>query len=413
MRHQALPLSGIHLWQDRAKLVRRAALLLGMALMLLPLLVIRLLRPLVTVRFGRLDTHGLGGFTAIPEIYLCERDAGMYGGRVLDLFCHTRQVCNEQLKKMWDRRLRVWPFVSPLMRLNGFIPGGEAHLVPWHPEEDIHFLLGVTPPHVSFTRQEERRGAEELERLGVPAGNPFVCFHARDSAYLKTVFPAGDLSNHDYRDSSIENYLPAVEELAARGYYCLRMGAIVESALPAANQRVIDYANAGRTDFMDMYLGGTCDFFIVSATGMNGIPLLFRRPIVLVNLIPLDCSSTWVPGQLLIPKKLWSREKGRYLTFSEFLARVTEFRQENNRILVGHNYAASGIDVVENTPDEISAVCLEMDARLKGTWETTEEDEELQERFWSLFEQGAMKSKDEFLVRIGAEFLRQNRELLD
>ena len=52
-----------------------------------------------------------------------------------------------------------------------------------------------------------------------------------------------------------------------------------------------------------------------------------------------------------------------------------------------------------------------MDERLKGTWQTTEEDEELQQRFWSLFKPSELNQV--FLSRIGAEFLRQNRELLD
>ena len=52
-----------------------------------------------------------------------------------------------------------------------------------------------------------------------------------------------------------------------------------------------------------------------------------------------------------------------------------------------------------------------MDERIKGTWQSTEEEEELQQRFWSLFKPSELNRV--FLSRIGAEFLRQNRELLD
>ncbi len=60
---------------------------------------------------------------------------------------------------------------------------------------------------------------------------------------------------------------------------------------------------------------------------------------------------------------------------------------------------------------KINQVTIEMDERLKGTWQTTEEDEALQQRFWSLF-----KSSDWHGVirsRIGRDFLRQNKELLE
>ena len=65
---------------------------------------------------------------------------------------------------------------------------------------------------------------------------------------------------------------------------------------------------------------------------------------------------------------------------------------------------------MENTPEEITALAVEMDERLKGTWQTAEEDEELQRRFWALFKPGALQGA--FLSRIGTEFLHQNRELL-
>ena len=67
------------------------------------------------------------------------------------------------------------------------------------------------------------------------------------------------------------------------------------------------------------------------------------------------------------------------------------------------------LELEENTPEEIHAVTIEMDERLKGTWQTTEEDEKLQQRFWDLFGPDKLKSSD---LRIGTEFLRQNRELL-
>ena len=70
-----------------------------------------------------------------------------------------------------------------------------------------------------------------------------------------------------------------------------------------------------------------------------------------------------------------------------------------------------GIEVIENTPEEILAVAVEMDERLKGIWRTTEEDEELQRRFWSLSKPSELNRV--FVARIGAEFLRQNRELLE
>ena len=395
-------------------LLRKALMVFGMGLAIIPLLVMRLLRPLFVIRFGRFDSHSMGPLCAVPDIYLCERGAGMHGGRVLDLFCHSRPVCNQQIKRMWGRRLRVSGLVEPLFRLNAIMPGGRVHQVPWHSESDYHGVLGNSRPNVSFSPEEEKRGRTQLGELGVPDGSPFVCFHARDPAFQETVFPGVDLSFRDFLLSSIQNCLPAVEELVRRGYFALRMGAVVKEPLANAHPNIIDYASQGRTDFLDIYLGAKCRFYICPASGIMAIPTLFRRPIVTVNFVPMCAVYLGYPGQLIIPKKLWLRDERRFLTFPETIRFEKIWLIENDRpVPFGLQYARNGIDVIENTGEEIAAVALEMDERLKGTWETTKEDEELQNRVWSLFESSALKSNGEYLTRLGAEFLRQNQYLLD
>ena len=81
------------------------------------------------------------------------------------------------------------------------------------------------------------------------------------------------------------------------------------------------------------------------------------------------------------------------------------------RYLRTQKYENHGIEVLENTPEEIREVVVEMDERLKGTWETTEEDEVLQKRFWSIF--GTSGLHGVFRSRIGADFLRQHPKLLE
>ena len=69
-----------------------------------------------------------------------------------------------------------------------------------------------------------------------------------------------------------------------------------------------------------------------------------------------------------------------------------------------------GIELIENTPEEIYDVATEMDERLNGTWETTDQDDELQQRLWSIFKPS--EHNQVFRCRIGAKYLRQNKELL-
>jgi putative glycosyltransferase (TIGR04372 family) len=352
-----------------------------------------------------LPSSRIGHFAANIEVYLCERDAGMHGQRIIDIFYHQKPICNYQLKMMWDRILRVSGFARPMDWLNRHLPGGKKHIVPWRDDEDrdIYGLLSGTQPHLSFTAEEEKKGYEELRKVGIPDGTRFVCLHARDTAYLNETFPEWKWDYHNYRDSDVNQYIPAAEELAKRGYYVLRMGAKQNKPLKTDNPHIIDYGTKFRTDFLDIYLGAKCFFYVGDTSGLFAIPYIFRNPLVIVNLIPLE----YIPSSktfLSIPKKLWLRKEHRLMTFREIL------ESGAGRFLHTEQYEQMGLDIVDNTPEEITAVVIEMDERLKGTWKTTEEDEELQRMFWSLFKpsklHGIIKG------RIGADFLRQNKDLL-
>ena len=67
------------------------------------------------------------------------------------------------------------------------------------------------------------------------------------------------------------------------------------------------------------------------------------------------------------------------------------------------------LELIENTPEEISAVTIEMHKRIKGNWESNEEDIYLQRQFWLLCGSKKLKCPN---LRIGAEFLRNNKNLL-
>ena len=145
---------------------------------------------------------------------------------------------------------------------------------------------------------------------------------------------------------------------------------------------------------------------------------------VLVNSIPLEYTHSWGSKFIIIFKKLWLKKERRFMTFREIL------ESGAGRFHRTQQYEQAGIEVIENTPEEIRDVTIEMDERLKGTWQTTEEDEDLQQRFCLIMKtygrlgligtgrhsHSVMKSNRYLRVintRIGRDFLRQNKDLLE
>ncbi len=380
-------------------------------------LVIRLIRPWLLVRFGVLNGFSLGHFAANTELYLCERDAGVNRPvrRHIDLFYFGYvPVCNSQLAKMWKRNLHIlpaWILVS-IHRINQLIPGGMSHeieLTTQH-DRDVHNLLDKFPLHLEFTAEEDVKGQAILQSMRIPLGSPFVCLAARDSAYLKSHQKGVDFNYHNYRDVNVQNYILAAEELASRGYYVLRMGANVHEAINSRHKMVIDYATNGmRSDFMDIYLGAKCAFCISVGTGFDAVPLIFRRPIAYVNMVPIGYFFTFRNQFVGIFKHHFSIKSNQNLSLSEVFINGVGF------CLATSDYESKGILLIENTPEEIRDVVIEMDERLNGTWQPHEDDDSLQQRFWEIFPTDARDARrgrplhGEIRSRFGAGFLRNNR----
>ncbi|MBI4061179.1 MAG: TIGR04372 family glycosyltransferase [Elusimicrobia bacterium] len=376
---------------------------------LLAYVLIRLLEPWRRVRVGMLPFERIGHQSINLEIVLRRLASDPSQARVLPVFL-AGPPANQQLLDMAARKVCINK--SPWARqifLHGLLPlisGGRFH-------EDFEVFLGYqspfwnsAPPQFVFTAQEEERGRRLLASMGVPEGAPFICFMARDTAYLDKFHPhktRAQWSYHDYRNCSAENFLLAAERLAEKGIYSLRMGAAVEKPLPRAGDKIIDYASLHRSDFGDIYLTARCKFFLGSEAGFTAVPGCFNVPTCGANMVPIAWALP-APKDIYIVKKHLDLRENRLMRFSEVVAAGAD------HFLSSDKFRDAGIGVVENTPEEIAGLAEEMNARIDGTWTPGPEDEELQKRYFSLFPPGHKLHASP--SRVGAHFLRANRELL-
>ena len=186
----------------------------------------------------------------------------------------------------------------------------------------------------------------------------------------------------------------------------IRVGSIVGDLMKTDNPKIIEYAHNGyRTELLDIFLPANCYFFVGCGSGPDFIPIAFKRPEVFVNISQLEGITSWSSNCLIIFKKPWIKQGKRFMALREVMELGI------GRINRTYELENMGIELVENSPEEILDVVIEMDERLKGTWENSEEDEELQRRFWNIFKVNDLSKV--IRARIGTKFLRQNKELLN
>lgn len=376
-------------------------------------LALLLARPFRQIKLFPIVDERIGHEAANTDLFLRRIQLGMIKSRgIIFIGIATTRPVNAQLLKMFSRRFRIiqlpisrrmLPFFRSIFSKKSIL--GKTGVLQEN-ENSVHNFkeFADTPPNISFTKEEEEKGGKLLRRMGVKENGWFVCFHARDPEYLAKKLPAG-FDVYNYRDCNIRNFLKAAEYIAAKGGFAVRMGIVGNERLPRTkNKRIIDYAANYRNDFMDIYLPAKCKFFIGSTAGLWRVPTLFNVPIAGTNFAPFHTPLR--KDDLFIPKKLWSKEEKRFLTFSELF----DFELSFNRYPKDSDYEKAGLAYVENSPEEILDLAKEMNEKLDGKWKETKEDKKLQEIFRSLIRREHPWYGTP--ARLGAIFLRKNKNLL-
>jgi putative glycosyltransferase (TIGR04372 family) len=204
-------------------------------------------------------------------------------------------------------------------------------------------LLSLDPDHL-------REGEAALRAMGLPEGAWYVGLHVREDRWDRV------------RNAPIATYLPAIQAITERGGWVIRMGDAGMTPLPALPQ-VVDYAHGPqKSDRMDVFLWATNRFFLGTQSGPCQGPAVFGKPCVLTNWAPLLFPILY-GSDLGIFKRYRSKREGRTLGFAELMASGLGFI--SSAAYLDH----LGVDVEDNSPEEIREAVLEMLARLEGRLE--------------------------------------------
>lgn len=358
----------------------------------------------VPLKVYSIRVERVGHLIANQEEFMMQNDLGLLP-REFRVMVHKDYPSNGVLLQMLKRLLPINNLFLPLYDLCQKMGGMGVSSMELHryPGSDSMQLASQTDKHLEFTEEEIQEARRQCQQLGINPDKSFIPVLGRDSAYLSSIKEATDIDS--YRNVDIDSYVPALEYLAQK-HQVVRMGSVVKEALNTAHPNILDYSQSGRrSELLDVYLPAKCRFFLTCGSGIDAITWSCRLPILFVQYIPPLYAPNFKSGCMFIFKKYWHTVEERYLTLSELL------NSDAGSVFTPRELAPMNIVVHDNTPEEILEVTQEMEARLDGTWAETEEDIELQERFWSHYK----KLSDEYVIcsRIGAAYLRNNRFWLE
>lgn len=362
---------------------------------------------LFNLRFLNVAVRAFGHLCIDVDCYLKEGILGLHPDYNAILLAPRNSVANTHLLNYWERYLKIIrsPFMCALLRPlaeNIFTRYHVYRYSSWIDRKadayEIERKYSGRPPLLALTDGDSTRGRAVLREIGIPHDAWFVCVHARESSYTSDELQS-------YRDSDIQDYIPAIHSIVDRGGWVVRVGDPTMRPLPKM-KHVVDYVHLPiRSDWMDIFLVASCRFFFGCASGPCCLAHVFGRPSVTVNNAPFSTILPLGINDIGIPKHVWSTRESRYLSFREiFSTPIGNYRY-------GDAYQRAAVRVADNTPGDIQAAVIEMLDRVEGNAVYTEYDEELQRRFKSLMNPTHYSYGS--VSRIGWDFLRKYSHMLE
>jgi len=354
------------------------------------------------VFFAGVSSSNISGFLQVLEPEL-RRRMSTEGNLSRLIVLNLSKDANTQIRLMYDRvvkiygeeakiRRRIVWWASSLGRLKlKVVDILDAQNDPqWH----------IGKPVVAFTAEELQRGEDFLRLISVKSGQKIVCYATRTASYYDGLKREGvKLKAQTIRNPDERVYFEVMRELSKRGYFVIRMGKDLNNQIPAEfSSHIYDYASRSRSEFLDAFLLYRCNFLVNGGTGIFLFRAIFNLSTVQTDLYRTLKNKFF--GDISGFQKVQILADKHFATISEMVAMNDQFSDERHQ-------ARLGVTLVKNTAEEILAVFDEMEARENGTWVTTPEDEELQQKYWSLITKTGHHGG-----RIGAQFLRDNQDLL-
>ena len=352
------------------------------------------------IRFGVIYTTRVGHLCSNIDSYLSSRKKNE-----IAIFGTQRTIANYVIFNSWKSSKRIYFSKIGLL--------GDFFLKRFFPDHKMLIKWNELYPNYSFFMLKRKNiKIKKIKNINIIGTfnqkKPFICFHNRDDAYLKSIGGGRDPNDHYYRDYKFSDYNNAINFVTKKKIQAVRIGRVTNEKFEIRNKQYNDYSNKNSNDKTDIFLIKNCEFLVASATGLSNIASVFRKKTLFVNHIPFNLREMYLytPRSLFIPKKLFLIKEKRFLKFHEIESLKYNIHEKKF-------FEKRGLKVINNTLNEINMATQEMLQNYKKK-EVDLYNTELQNKFWSSLEdQKAVKIiRHKLKFNICNSFLLKNKKLI-
>lgn len=375
------------------------------------IIIIRLLRPLIIIRFGRIRSDVIGHFVFDTSYYLKNN---IKSKKKYDIFfISTFPVANKYYLKLIKRQMLIFQPIIILYYIEKLINNNSDHLVQNENyqagDRDIKGVFYNSELIHKFTYEEDKLGYKFLEKFNISKEDKFVCLIIRDSGYKNFQNSSIDWSYHNYRDSKIHTYLTSIKFLLQKNYKVIRMGKIVNEKFLINNENFIDYPFLNeKSDFLDIWLIAKSFFCLTTDSGLSQVGIVFNKPMLFVNHLPYGDCRTGSPKIIELFKKLYYKKSSKFLSLRD------QIKMNLIHTLNGNDYLNNNIEIIDNSEEEILNAVKEIEELVSNKNNSEQSYDEIQKIFWKIFNEWEDFNKyhGKIKPKISSKFLKENYKWL-
>lgn len=371
------------------------------------LLLLYILKNLYKTELSLLRPDRIGHLAGEPDIFLRKQQLSKFRSKYRRVIV-TGPPCNKELVNLLNRYVPivVSQFGYKVLLISSRTRAVKKYLKPLGLDSQAYALYKSSSQVVKLNSKEEERGYSEIkEKFGINEGSWWVCFHARDSAYLGTQ----QYGYHSYRDNDIANMQKAMDFVTSLGGYAIRYGSSAEKRLNSENPMIIDYASSkNRTEFLDLFLCAKARIFIGNTSGPRDLAKMFSVPHALTNLIGYT-HLTATPKTLFAPKKIMNSQ-GNILSFDECADLGLFDPILGRKFCTTEAFSNLGLTPIENSEIEILGIVKDMFKMIENI-EQAEEIKNLQIGFKAKYFNYSKDIMD--AGELAPSFIKLNAKLFD
>lgn len=271
------------------------------------------------------------------------------GSRTKTVWITTKKISNLELYRLIKERLTIVDrslfraLLLPIVKLSrGTRFDGNAVV-----NDKTTYVQDSSEVSFPLSLKEKQRLPKLLQEMNLTSSRGYVCLVVRDELHSLEEVSIESATSSAYRNSPIHDYEATILYLISQGFSVIRMGRLAHPG-NFEIENYFDYSNSmHRTDANDLLLMANCEFVISTLSGIDEIATLFRRPVYLVNYLPVGGFRLSRLRPIVLPKGLRDARTLEKLTLNEIVARGI-WEANDSRM-----YAEANVEIVNCHPNVI------------------------------------------------------------